>query len=181
LKILEVFLKGKRFRVCEDGKIYRCACEDSLGRKYPEKLLKQSSESRGYLSVYFNDKDGKKSKARVARVVAQAFLPDYSESLEVDHIDGNKSNNHWKNLRMAGRLENNRGYRSKSKGATSQFRGVSWNRKSKIWFAQISHCNKNIAIGRFEDEREAARAYDAKAIELGYRREALNFPDIRAA
>jgi hypothetical protein len=36
----------------------------------------------------------------VHRLVAQAFVGELFESAQVDHIDGNHSNNHWSNLRV---------------------------------------------------------------------------------
>ena len=36
----------------------------------------------------------------VHRLVAQAFVGELFEGAQVDHIDGNHSNNHWENLRV---------------------------------------------------------------------------------
>lgn len=49
---------------------------------------------------------GKKIHKRVHRLVAQAYLPDYSEDLQVNHIDGDKLNNHVSNLEMCTPREN---------------------------------------------------------------------------
>lgn len=42
----------------------------------------------------------------IHRLVAMVFLPDYTEDLEVDHIDTNTFNNRADNLRMCTRKEN---------------------------------------------------------------------------
>ena len=48
-------------------------------------------------------KNGKSKYCRVHRLVAEAFLPDYSEELTIDHIDHEESNNKVENLRMCTR------------------------------------------------------------------------------
>jgi len=42
----------------------------------------------------------------VHRIVAEAFLPDFLEKPQVNHIDGNKLNNHISNLEMVSAKEN---------------------------------------------------------------------------
>ena len=46
---------------------------------------------------------------------------------------------------------------------TSQFRGVTWARRQHMWVAQIGYKGKNIYLGYFKSEVEAAKAYDARA------------------
>ena len=47
------------------------------------------------------------------------------------------------------------------KNTSSRFRGVSWHKAFRKWFAQISIDGKKKTIGSYDDETEAARAYDA--------------------
>lgn len=94
----------------------------------------------------------------------------------VDHIDGNGLDNRRKNLRPATDQQNHRAFRRKSPGKTSGFRGVSWDRKNLNWFAQIHVNDTGFNLGRFENEEDAARAYDKAAIKNGFFKEALNFP-----
>jgi hypothetical protein len=84
---------------------------------------------------------------------------------EVDHRDGNRSNNVWTNLRAApdGLNAANRGPDANS---TSKHVGVSWIKAHGKWRAQIGHRGKNLHIGYFETEDAAAQAYMAKANEL---------------
>jgi len=51
-------------------------------------------------------------------------------------------------------------------GEAHSFRGVFWDKKSRRWRCQLGHKNKKIFLGYFNDASEAARAYDAKLVEL---------------
>ena len=50
---------------------------------------------------------------------------------------------------------------------SSKYRGVSWCKKSNQWKAQIKVAGKKENLGYFDDEAEAARAFDTRAAELG--------------
>lgn len=113
----------------------------------------------------------------VHRLIAEAFLPDF-DSRSVDHINGDQSDNRPVNLRMATESQNRRAFRTKQKGCTSKYRGVSWQKKMQKWAAQVTKCGKNTHIGLFDVEEDAAKAWDSAAIENGYFNEALNFPKL---
>lgn len=93
----------------------------------------------------------------------------------VDHANGNGLDNRRCNLRFATGSENarNRGLRSDN---TSGFKGVSWDKQHQTWAAYISDGARQRRIGRFSDREEAARAYDAAAIQLFGDFARLNFP-----
>jgi hypothetical protein len=60
----------------------------------------------------------------------------------------------------------------------SRFRGVIWDKNSRAWRAKLSVKGKLMHVGLFEDEREAAIAWDKKAIEIRGHRTRLNFPSL---
>lgn len=63
--------------------------------KSKKKILKISLDKDGYAKVALS-KNGKKYHFRVHRLVAFAFIPNPENKSEVNHKDGNKTNNnHW--------------------------------------------------------------------------------------
>ena len=59
--------------------------------------------------------------------------------------------------------------------APSRFRGVSWKKMERGWVTQIRIAGKQKHIGTYDDETEAARAYDA-AVRAQSLDQPLNFP-----
>jgi hypothetical protein len=142
-------------------------CKTSRGngvKPVKERLLKQI-KSGYYLSVTLNGKS-----KRIHQLVATAFLnhiPDGFETV-VDHIDGNKLNNNVNNLRIVSHRENTNGssFRKGKENYSSQYIGVSWNKKSNKWNSQITIKNKKIHLGMFTDEIDASNAYQNKLKEI---------------
>lgn len=97
-----------------------------------------------------------------------------------DHKNQNKRDNRRSNLRPATYSENgaNRGLHRNN---TSGFKGVCWNAGTKSWKAQIRCLGEHYYLGLFAAAEEAARAYDAKALELFGEFAHLNFPIQRGA
>lgn len=109
--------------------------------------------------------------AKLHRVIMNA-LP---EQL-VDHKNGNGLNNQVWNLRVTTRAGNARGFNGLRTNNSSGYRGVDWNKALQKFRARLGHNNMLLELGYFSDAKEAARARDAKARELGWPEEGMNFP-----
>lgn len=78
----------------------------------------------------------------------------------IDHIDRDRLNNRFENLRQCTQAENslNRvGYKTREK--SSKFKGLWWHKVNKKWIVEF----RGKHIGSFEHEHEAASAYDREA------------------
>ena len=85
--------------------------------------------------------------------------------LFIDHIDGNKLNNHFSNLREVTTKQNNE-HRGKQKNNSSGYKGVTFNKRLNKFIAQIQHNSKQLHIGTFETALEASNAYEQMAKSL---------------
>jgi hypothetical protein len=84
----------------------------------------------------------------------------------VDHINHDGHDNRIANLRLATHAENTRNKRNKAK---SGFKGVYFQSRpgrTKAWRASICIDGKTTGLGCYVTPEEAARAYDAAAIQL---------------
>lgn len=85
------------------------------------------------------------------------------EEFNCDHRDGNGLNNQLSNLRACSKSQNS-GNRKKSIGLSSRFKGVTWHCRDKVWSSRIMVNGIRQNLGSFQDERDAAKAYDRAAI-----------------
>jgi hypothetical protein len=81
-----------------------------------------------------------------------------------DHANGNGLDNQRSNLRPATRAQNSHNQRSQG-GSSSRHKGVTWHRQVRKWQAAIKVDGKHRYLGCYESEEDAARAYEAAALE----------------
>ena len=108
-----------------------------------------------YAATHGRTPDNKKTIMYMHKLIATYAI--------VDHRNGNGLDNRRENLREATRHGNGQN-RRKHIRATSQYKGVCWNKHDKRWRAQITLEGKNIYLGGYKDETEAALAYDTAAL-----------------
>lgn len=93
------------------------------------------------------------------------------------HINGNTLDNRRANLRPASESQNQANRINRNPVTSSRFRGVTRHRQLNKWQAMICLDNERRYLGVFDDEEEAARAYDRKARELFGDFARPNFPE----
>jgi hypothetical protein len=127
----------ENYQVSELGQVYS---------KITGKELKPRISSRGYEMITFRKKGSDKQYSFLThRLVALAFVPNVNNKPYVDHIDMNKLNNNYKNLRWVTNSENqmNTGMWSSN---TSGYKGISHKIKENkyhYWEASIKKNNKS--------------------------------------
>ncbi len=132
-----------------------------------------------WLSQYtWRPTGGGYARARVGdkRIFMHRLIMQPPPGKVVDHYNGNRRDNRRGNLRACTQGENNRNKR-KVRGV-SRYKGVSWYPDRHKWRAQIRHNGRIIRLGWFDDEIEAAWAYDRAAREYFGAFAYLNFPNL---
>ena len=88
-----------------------------------DRILKPSFDRDGYLKTTLSKKSQMRTHT-MHRLVAEAFCNNPDGKTQVDHIDNNRLNNHYTNLRWTSLSENNRNKQITSNN-TSGYKGVS--------------------------------------------------------
>ncbi len=98
----------------------------------------------------------------VAHRVIWAMQTGAWPTAHVDHINGDRGDNRWDNLREASHMENCRNRRASS-NSTSKYLGVCWNKQAGKWRARINVDGAIYNLGDFASEEVAAKVYDVAA------------------
>lgn len=94
----------------------------------------------------------------------------------VDHKDTNPLNCQKYNLRPC-TVPQNHAHSVKRKGTSSLFKGVCWRASRNKWIAAIKLKGFQTYLGSFNDEDDAAKAYDLAALQEYGEFAVLNFPN----
>lgn len=144
-------------------------------RVFQERLLTPSLEKKGYLKIRIT-KNNKLCSFKIHRLVASHFIYNEFNLEQVNHIDGNKSNNHYTNLEWVSNRENINHYRL-STNKTSKYPGVHFKKDVKKWNAIIRIGKIRYNLGTFLKEEDAAKAYKDAQIKYGIIDKYCNYED----
>lgn len=112
-----------------------------------------SIHTRGYVTIVLN---GKCYLAhRLALIISGVDLKQIDQ---VDHINGNRSDNRLSNLRIANHAQNCQNSKLR-KDNQSGIKGVSYRKDRNKWRARIRKDGKQILIGEFKTAEQAQVAY----------------------
>lgn len=89
------------YRISDRGRVI------SLKGDIP-RFLNPATDTHGYLKVSLSENSKCDHNCRIHKLVAAAFIPNPENKPEINHIDGNKTNNHVSNLEWVTRSENSR-------------------------------------------------------------------------
>lgn len=111
-------------------------------------LISQSRTSKGYLQSRVCGK--LRQSHHIVWILTTGKKP--THGMELDHIDGNRSNNTHTNLREVDKSTNMHNQSCK---------GYTWSARYKRWEAQIRVAGRQHFLGYFDTEEEARAAYVA--------------------
>lgn len=125
--------------------------------------------ARGYAMTGGGRLRGQKTEC----IPLHRFILSPEPGQQLDHINRNRLDNRRSNLRVATGSQNQANTLSRT---GKKYKGTTFHKASGKFQACIMHGNRNCYLGLFASEIDAARAYDAKAIELHGEFAYLNFP-----
>lgn len=114
-----------------------------------------TGKDRKYLGVSLNGKTQK-----VHRLVMKTYSSEYSDKLQVDHINENTFDNRLENLRMVDQV-GNMFNREKPKG-------VSYNKVHNKYQARLQYNKQQMFLGWYDTEEEALAVRNKKKQELSH-------------
>lgn len=89
------------------------------------------------------------NRSRKAHHLAFLYMTGAWPDRHIDHVNQQKSDNRWSNLRLANDAQNNAN-RPVRRDSRSGVKGVIWVEKKRKWRAQIKHAGRGRHLGYFE-------------------------------
>lgn len=118
------------------------------------------SGGQGYLKVAIRGRAY--SVHRLIILIMLGYLPE-----AVDHINGDRSDNRWVNLRPSDFAQNMLNVKRRVDNASGHV-GVHWSPRHKAWRARIAFQRRDYSLGYFKSIEDAVSARKAAEREFGF-------------
>ena len=112
------------YLIYNDGRVYS---------KRRNMFMKPNKNTTGYFFIKLC-KNGKHKNFLIHRLIAEHYIDNPNNKPCVDHIDGDKLNNHISNLRWVTNIENSNAFVSLSKNNTSGIKNICYNKRDNNWY-----------------------------------------------
>jgi hypothetical protein len=143
-----------------------------------ERLRKYEWFSRKGRNSYYANRHGiRKKNGNKSLIQMHRMIIEVPEGKVVDHKNRNGMDNRKANLRPATHSQNMCNKRKHPGKKNSKYRGVYWKKSHRKWAALIGFQRKKINLGYFNNEIDAAKAYDEAAKKYHGEFACLNFPE----
>ena len=142
----------------ESGKLYKI--RESSGKLCnPEREI-NALTSNGYLRVTITDRNGLKKLFLVHQLIY--YMVSNVEPLSiVDHINGDKMDNRFENLKLSNESLNQRNRKMQSNN-TSGITGIYWDKDRNKWASEARDpTGRKKYLGRYDDIEEAKKVISA--------------------
>jgi HNH endonuclease/AP2 domain len=156
---------AKQILIEYKGKAYVISVDDDCYGVLSRHSWRIIKTFRGKMYVF--TELGNRSSTRRMIYMHQMVCGSYSH---VDHKDGDTFNNKAENLRPATKSQNGANSKKmklrKGKPTSSKYKGVHYSKSAGKYIANVYCDGKRYGCGSFDNEIDAARAYNKKAKEL---------------
>lgn len=88
------------------------------------------------------------------------------DKMVINHKNGNRIDNRRDNLEIVSASVNAHNRTVKMSNTSSEYVGVTFHKQTQKWVAQLKKNHRKYYIGVYDNENDAAKAYNQKAIEL---------------
>lgn len=172
------------YEISNLGRFRKHRCKLKKGN-HEDSLLRAIGTNRDGYSLVTLSKKGIKKNKTVHQLVAGAFMSNFVYGQQLNHIDGDKSNNRIDNIELTTSSANNahahaldlnfKKGKSKYRNVSIQFDKRAKNPKPK-YMASVKLDGKRHYIGSYSDEISAAKAVDSFLDSIGDNIRQRNFP-----
>jgi hypothetical protein len=154
----------EQFRDCDLYPDYSVSQYGTIRNDISGRYLVPYSNGK-YLCVKLRKYNDLIKNVKVHRLVATAWLPNPDGKACIDHINNNRLDNRASNLRWATYSENNANKPKRQGDTSSRYKGVTHDVARGYYKVFISVNGRRFYLGAFDDEHDAGRAYNTRAIQ----------------